>query len=199
MKIRAPAKFVIFVMRGWKADKKLSSMKGVEPTRDYFQTKLKVAKKYKADKVAKEKQETSTLCIEDMPDDNFWDMLNGEANIMNVATEEDVASHFDNVILNPPFDPYVKPSEDDAMSFIESMMAESKTAFGVAPTPAKMMIAPLPDTVERLDPLLRLPAEKLDTLTPIHLETERYHGWQVGGETRIEGGGDLRGTVGTPK
>ena len=80
MKIRPPAKFVIFVMRGWKADKKLSSMKGVEPTHDYFQTKLKEAKKHKAGKVAKEKQdqEISTPCIEDMPDDNFWDMLNGE-------------------------------------------------------------------------------------------------------------------------
>ena len=94
---------------------------------------------------------------------------------MNVATEEDVASHFDNVILNPPFEPNVKPSEGDAMAFIESMMAESETAFGVAPTPAKVMITPLQDTVERLGPLLRLPAERLDTLTltPIHLETER--------------------------
>jgi hypothetical protein len=115
----------------------------VEPTRDYFQTKLKEAKKYKEDKKAKE--EVSTPCIEEMPDENFWDMLNGEANVMNVATEVDIAAYFDNVILNPPFDPFVKPSEDEAMSFLYSMMAESEATFNVETTPAKV-VSTLPRT-----------------------------------------------------
>jgi len=36
MKVRLPAKLVTFGMRGWKADKVIASMKGVEPLCDYF-------------------------------------------------------------------------------------------------------------------------------------------------------------------
>ena len=126
MKVRKGAKFVIFVMRGWKKDRKLTSMKGVVPDQEYFKKKLAEAKTYRESQGAKE---TSAPCIEDMPDENFWEMLNGESSLMNIASEVDVDNHFADEILCPPFDPYVKPSDVETMSAIDVLVAESESAF----------------------------------------------------------------------
>jgi len=83
MKVKSGAKFVIFVMRGWKKDHNLRSMKGVVPAQEYFKKKMAEAKAYKEGLATKE---TSVPCIEEMPDENFWEMLNGESNLMNIAS-----------------------------------------------------------------------------------------------------------------
>ena len=54
MKIRKGAKFVIFVMRGWKKDRKLNSMKGVVPDQEYFKKKMSEAKTYRESQGANE-------------------------------------------------------------------------------------------------------------------------------------------------
>ena len=177
MKIKPGAKFVIFVMRGWKKDNKLSSMKGVVPSQEYFKKKMAEAKAYKESLAAKE---TSVPCIEEMPDENFWEMLNGESNLMNVASENDIDDHFASEILSPPFDPYVKPSDVETMSAIDLLVAESESAFGVDAASKEAVVeaaAAEPQTESKMDRnYSRLPRLQELRLTPIHFESERLIG-----------------------
>ena len=173
MKVRKGAKFVIFVMRGWKKDRKLTSMKGVVPDQEYFKKKLAEAKTYRESQGAKE---TSAPCIEDIPDENFWEMLNGESSLMNIASEVDVDNHFADEILCPPFDPYVKPSDVETMSTIDMLVAESESVFGSPVASKEIALETLePRTEAKMLPSRESRMQEL-LLTPIHLESERLIG-----------------------
>ena len=119
-------------------------------------------------------------CIEDMPDENFWEMLNGESNLMNIASETDIDDHFASEILSPPFDPYVKPSDVETMSAIDLLVAESESVFGVDAASKEAVVetaAAEPQTESRMDQnYSRLPRMQELRLTPIHFESERLIG-----------------------
>ena len=55
MRVSGKAKFLIFVLRKWKADKKLQSMKGVVPSDDYFEKQKQEVLQFKASQVANDK------------------------------------------------------------------------------------------------------------------------------------------------